>query len=107
MMFARPGSYWFGRTTTLPAVGTLPAYVPGLVNPVSVRQPLKDVTLFPLGVWSHAVAVESPKNVLPLHVWPLRFPMFHSMPPSVKLNSVFPVTVAVAQAPTRDHPPEK
>src|SRR3989442_15246800 len=98
MMFARPGSYRFGRATTLSPAGVVPAYVPGSANPVSVRQP-SNVVIVLLSL-RHAKAVESPKNALPLHVWPLRFPTFHTMPPSAKLNSVFPDTVALSQAPT-------
>src|SRR2546426_4496628 len=105
MMLARPRSYWFGRTTILTPVGALPAYVPGSANPVSVRQPSKVVP--PLLSWRHATIVGSPKNVLSLHLWSLTVPRVHTMPPAVKLYSVFPVTVAVAQAPIRHHPPTK
>src|SRR5439155_17320154 len=105
MMLARPGSYRFGRTTILTPAGALPAYVPGSANPVSVRQPSNVVTV--LLSWRHARAVESPKNVLPVHVWPLRFPAFHTMPPPLKSNSVFPDTVAVSHAPRWAHPPTK
>src|SRR5690348_16423045 len=104
MMFARPGSYALGRTTTLTPVGTVPAYVPGSANPVSVRQPLNVVTVLSS---CHASAVESPNHVFPLHVWPLRFPMFPSMPPSEKSYSVFPDTVAVSHGPRCVHPPMK
>src|SRR2546421_3889275 len=97
MMLARPGSYRFGRTTILTPAGALPPYVPGSANPVTVRQPSNVVTV--LLSWRHARVEESPKNVLPLHVWPLRSPRFHSMPPSLKSKRVVPDTVAVAQAP--------
>src|SRR2546421_9066387 len=105
MMLARPGSYWFGRTTTLIPVGALPAYVPGSANPACVRQPSKVVTS--VVSWRHTTAVGSPKTQLSLHLWSLTVPTFHTIPPAVKLYSVFPVTVAVAQAPIRHHPPTK
>src|SRR5437870_11895586 len=105
MMFAPPGSYWFGPTTILTPVGALPAYVPGYANPCSVRQPWKVVTS--VLSWRHTTAVGSPKKVLWLHRWSLTVPRFHIMPPAAKLYSVFPVTVAVAQAPIRHHPPTK
>src|SRR5437870_8170685 len=105
MMLARPRSYGFGRTTILTPVGALPAYVPGSASPVSVRQLSKVVmSLLPL---RHAKAVGSPKNVLWLHVRSLTVPRVHTIGPVVKLYSVFPVTVAVAQAPIRHHPPTK
>src|SRR5437016_11702585 len=95
MMLARPGSYWLGRTAILTPVGALPAYLPGSANPVCVRQPSKVVAL--LLSWRHATAAGSPKNVLSPHLWSLTVPRFHTMPPAVKLYTVFPVTVAVAQ----------
>src|SRR5438128_7615 len=104
-MLARPGSYWFGRTTILTSVGALPAYVPGSANPVCVRQPSKVVTS--LLSLRHTAAVGSPKNVLWLHLWSLTVPRVHTMPPVVKLNSVFPVTIAVAHAPICHQPPTK
>src|SRR2546422_282360 len=104
MMLARPGSYWFGRTTILSPVGALPAYVPGSASPVCVRQPSKVALLLS---WRHATAVGLPKNVLLLHLWSLTVPRVHTIPPVVKLYSVFPVTVAVAQAPICHHPPTK
>src|SRR5205807_661512 len=105
MMLARPGSYWLGRTTILTPVGALPAYVPGSANPFCVRQPSKVVTS--VVSWRHTTAVGSPKSVLSLHRWSLSDPRVHTMPPLVKLYSVFPVTVAVAHAPIRHHPPTK
>src|SRR6266581_4802649 len=105
MMLARPASYWFGRTTVLTPVGALPAYVPGSVNPVCVRQPSKVVTS--LLSSRHATAVGSPKNVLSLHRWSLPVARVHTMPPVAKLYSVFPVTVAVVHAPICHHPPTK
>src|SRR2546430_12192980 len=105
MMLARPRSYGFGRTTILTPVGALPAYVPGSANPVSVRQPSKVVTS--LLSWRHARAVGSPKNVLSLHLWLLAVPSVPTIGPVVKLYIVFPVTVAVVQAPICHHPPTK
>src|SRR5438093_11659827 len=105
MMLARPGSYWFGRTKILTPVGAVPAYVPGSAKPLSVRQPPKVVTS--VVSWRHTTPVESPKNVLPRHCWSLTVPRLHTIPPVPKLYSVFPLTVAVAQAPIRHHPPTK
>src|SRR5437016_13433780 len=103
MMLARPGSYWFGRTAILTPVGAVAAYVPGSANPFRVRQPSKVVTS--VVSWRQTAAAGSPKSVLSLHRWSLTVPRFHTIPPAVKLYSVFPVTVAVAQAPIRHHPP--
>src|SRR5205823_15006339 len=69
------------------------------------RQPSKVVTS--VVTLRHTTAVGSPKSVLSLHRWSLSDPRVHTMPPLVKLYSVFPVTVAVAHAPIRHHPPTK
>src|SRR2546426_1553120 len=85
MMCARPGSYVFGRTTILTPVGALPAYVPGSVSPVPASQPSNVVIA--LVSWRHASAVGSPKNVLPLHVWPLTVPRVRSEEHTSELQS--------------------
>src|SRR5437867_12354318 len=104
MMLARPGSYWFGRTTIFTPVGALPAYVPGSANPFCIRQPSNVVTS--VVSWRHTMAEGSPKSVLSLHLSSLLpDPRVHTMPTLVTSKSVFPATVPVTHARIRHHPP--